>query len=96
MAQTSATTTKNHESNKIVGLTNTVTPPCVGKCLRLTFSSDLEEAMFETGESLSAISKFDSVLEKNQPIYIHYNVIIELVFSIFVIYFTYYLSLCLY
>ena len=25
--------------------------------------------MFETGESLSAISKFDSVLEKNQPIY---------------------------
>ena len=28
------------------------------------------EAMFETGESLSAISKFDSVLEKNQSIYI--------------------------
>ena len=26
--------------------------------------------MFETGKSLSAISKFDSVLEKNQPIYI--------------------------
>ena len=26
--------------------------------------------MFETGESLSAISKFDSVLEKNQLIYI--------------------------
>ena len=25
--------------------------------------------MFETGKSLSAISKFDSVLEKNQPIY---------------------------
>ena len=46
-----------------------MTPPCVGKCLRLIFSSDLEEAMFETGESLSAISKFDSVLEKNQPIY---------------------------
>ena len=41
-----------------------------GKCLRLTFSSDLEEAMFETGESLSAISKFNSVIEKNQPIYI--------------------------
>ena len=36
---------------------------------RLTFSSDLEEAMFETGKSLSAIKKFDSVLEKNQPIY---------------------------
>ena len=53
----------------IAGLTNTVTPPCVGKCLRLTFSSDMEEAMFETGKSLSAISKFDSVLEKNQPIY---------------------------
>ena len=53
----------------IAGLTNTVTPSCVGKCLRLTFSSDLEEAMFETGKSLSAISKFDSVLEKNQPIY---------------------------
>ena len=31
-------------------------------------TSDLEEAMFETGKSLSAISKFDSVLEKNQPI----------------------------
>ena len=46
-----------------------VTPSCVGKCLRLTFSSGLEVAMFETGESLSAISKFDSVLEKNQPIY---------------------------
>ena len=61
---------KSHESNKIAGLTNTVTPSCVGKCLRLTFSLDLEEAMFETGESLSAISKFDSVLEKNQPIYI--------------------------
>ena len=51
------------------GLTNTVTPSCVGKCLRLTFSSDLEEAMFETGESLSEISKFNSVIEKNQPIY---------------------------
>ena len=62
--------TKSHESNKIAGLTNTVTPSCVGKCLRLTFSSDLEEAMFETGESLSAISKFNSVIEKNQPIYI--------------------------
>ena len=61
---------KPHESNKIAGLNNTVTPSCVGKCLRLTFSSDLEEAMFETGESLSAISKFDSVIEKNQPIYI--------------------------
>ena len=60
---------KPHESNKIAGLTNTVTPSCVGKCLRLTFSSDLEEAMFETGKSLSAISKFDSVIEKNQPIY---------------------------
>ena len=59
---------KPHESNQIAGLTNTVTPSCVGKCLRLT--SDLEEAMFETGESLSAISKFDSVLEKNQSIYI--------------------------
>ena len=47
-----------------------MTSPCVGNCLRLTFSSDLEEAMFETGKSLSAISKFDSVLEKNQPIYI--------------------------
>ena len=61
---------KSHGSNNIAGLTNTVTPSCVGKCLRLTFSSDLEEAMFETGKSLSAISKFDSVLEKNQPIYI--------------------------
>ena len=60
---------KPHESNKIAGLTNTVTPSCVGKCLRLIFSSDLEEAMFETGKSLSAISKFDSVLEKNQSIY---------------------------
>ena len=60
---------KSHESNKIAGLTNTVTPSCVGKCLRLTFSLDLEEAMFETGKSLSAISKFDSVLEENQPIY---------------------------
>ena len=57
---------KPHESNKIAGLTNTVTPSCVGKCLRLIFSSDLEEAMFETGKSLSAISKCDSVLEKNQ------------------------------
>ena len=46
-----------------------MTPSCVGKCLRLTFSSDLEEAMFETGKSLSAISKFNSVIEKNQPIY---------------------------
>ena len=63
------TNNKSYESNKIAGLTNTVTPSCVGKCLRLTFSSDLEEAMFETGKSLSAISKFDSVLEKNQPIY---------------------------
>ena len=62
---------KSHESNKIAGLTNTVMPPCVGKCLRLTFSSDLEEAMFETDESFSAISKFDSVLEKSQPIYIN-------------------------
>ena len=61
---------KSHESNKIAGLMNTVTPPFVGKCMRLTFSLDLEEAMFETGESLSAISKFYSVLEKNQPIYI--------------------------
>ena len=25
--------------------------------------------MFETGKSLSAISKFNSVIEKNQPIY---------------------------
>ena len=25
--------------------------------------------MFETGKNLSAISKFDSVLQKNQPIY---------------------------
>ena len=46
-----------------------MTPSCVGKCLRLTFSSVLEEAMFETGESLSAISKFNSVIEKNHPIY---------------------------
>ena len=36
---------------------------------KVNISSDLEEAMFETGKSLSAISKFDSVLEKNQPIY---------------------------
>ena len=51
-------------------LTNTVKPSCVGKCLRLTFSSDLQEAMFETGESLSAISKFNSVIEKiNQSTY---------------------------
>ena len=64
---------KSHESNKIAGLTNTVTPPCVGKYLRLIFSSDLEEAIFETGKSLSAIPKFDSVLEKNQPIYIKYS-----------------------
>ena len=41
-----------------------MTPSCVGKCLRLTFSSDMEEAMFETGKSLSAISKFNSVIEK--------------------------------
>ena len=31
--------------------------------------------MFETGKSLSAISKFDSVLEKNQPIYINMNIL---------------------
>ena len=37
-------------------------------------SEDLEEAMFETGKSLSAISKFDSVLEINQPIYIFLHV----------------------
>ena len=55
---------------KLQGSPTLVTPSCVGKCLRLTFSSDLEEATFETGKSLSAISKFDSVLEKNQPIYI--------------------------
>ena len=68
---TSATTIKNHMSpTKLQGLTTTVTPSCVGKCLRLIFSSDLEEAMFENGKSLSAISKFDSVIEKNQPIYI--------------------------
>ena len=30
--------------------------------------------MFETGKSLSAISKFNSVIEKNQPFYmIDYN-----------------------
>ena len=56
---------KSHESNKIAGLTNTVTPSCVGKCLGLTFSSDLEEAMFETGESLSVYNQtFNSVIEK--------------------------------
>ena len=54
-----------------------MTPSCVGKCLRLTFSSDLEEAMFETGESLSAISKFNSVIEKNQPIYMMNHVYLQ-------------------
>ena len=34
------------------------------KCLRLTFSSDLEKAMFDTGKSLSTIKKIGSVLEK--------------------------------
>ena len=29
---------KSHECNKIAELTKTVMPPCVGKCLRLTFS----------------------------------------------------------
>ena len=47
---------KSHECNKIAGLTNNVTPPCVGKYLRITFPTDLEKAMFESGESLSAIS----------------------------------------
>ena len=37
------------------------------KCLRLTFSSDLEEAMFDTGKSLSTIKKL--ILEKIQLIY---------------------------
>ena len=49
----------------MAGLTNTVTPSCVGKCLGLTFSSDLEEAMFETGKSLSVYNqKVNSVIEK--------------------------------
>ena len=34
------------------------------KCLRLTFSSDLEEAMFETGKSLSTIQKLILFLRK--------------------------------
>ena len=49
----------------MAGLTNTVTPSCVGKCLGLTFSSDLEEAMLETGKSLSVYNqKVNSVIEK--------------------------------
>ena len=47
----------------IAGLTITVTPP-VGVIVGLTFSSDLEEAMLETGKSLSQNSKISSVLEK--------------------------------
>ena len=58
-----------------------MTPSCVGKCLRLTFSSDLEEAMFETGKSLSAISKFDSVIEKSQPIYINIFIFVMAIIS---------------
>ena len=41
--------------------------------LHAIWVKNLEEAMFETGESLSAISKFDSVLEKNQSIYSVFN-----------------------
>ena len=43
-------------SPKIAGLTNTVTPSCVEKMPGVNISSDLEEAMFETGESLSVYS----------------------------------------
>ena len=47
---------KNNIVQKIAGLTNTVTPSCVGKMPGVNISSDLEEAMFETGESLSVYS----------------------------------------
>ena len=39
-------------------------PHMFWKCLRLTFSPDLEEAMFETGESLSTIQKLIPFLRK--------------------------------
>ena len=35
------------------------------KCLRLTFSSDLEETMFDTGKSLSTIKKLVLFLRKS-------------------------------
>ena len=47
---------KNNIVQKIAGLTNTVTPSCVEKMPGVNISSDLEEAMFETGESLSVYS----------------------------------------
>ena len=43
--------------------------------MRLTFSSDLEEAMLETGKSLSQNSKISSVLEKYTWLYIHLYVL---------------------
>ena len=47
------------------GVTVLVSPAILLDCLGLTFSSDLEEAMFETGESLSIYNqKFNSVIEK--------------------------------
>ena len=54
---------KNIRVHKIAGLTNTDTISC-WKCLRLTFFSDLEEAMFETGKSLSTIKKSILFLRK--------------------------------
>ena len=43
------------------------------KCLRLTFSSDLKEAMFETGSKVCLPSKINSVPENIQLIYIKSN-----------------------
>ena len=57
MAITSAiikTKQKHNESMKLHGSPTCDTNMC-WKFLRLTFSSDLEEAMFDTGESLSTI-----------------------------------------
>ena len=48
---------------KSLGYTNTDTPLC-WKLFRTTFSSDLEEAMTESGESLSNNKIYCSVLEK--------------------------------
>ena len=42
------------------------------KCLRLTFSSDLEEAMFDTGKSLSP-NKFKFCFWENLKVYIKSN-----------------------
>ena len=53
----------SQKCSKIAGLTITVTPP-VGEIVEVNISSDLEEAMLETGKSWSQNSKISSVLEK--------------------------------